>query len=71
MNLLPANHFQVLASAEDSSDEEAQSGFDINPLPKSYKIPAVLSNKATSEEALNQASAETKVQCRRGDIEYM
>ena len=41
------NRFQVLASAENSSDEEAPSGFDINPLPKPYKITAGLINKAT------------------------
>ena len=41
------NRFQVLASAEDSSDEEAPYVFDIDPLPKPYKITAGLINKAT------------------------
>ena len=41
------NRFQVLASAEESLDDEPLDTFDVKPLPKPYKITAGLINNVT------------------------
>ena len=41
------NCFQVLASAEESLDDEPLDTFDVKPLPKLYKITAGLINNVT------------------------
>lgn len=41
------NRFQALASIENSADDDALPGFDVDPLPKPYKITAGLLNNIT------------------------